>query len=174
VDLPAAGYSAPESETDQQLLALNLARKTLQNEDMTIKAKIADYQARVEMAPRLEQELTALSRDYQNTQKAYDELLTKRLEAEQAEKLEITQRGEQFKVLDMAKVPSKPFKPDRPKLFLMGLLLALAAGGGAAFIAEYLDQSFHDVKDLEAYLDLPVIVSLPAFPTGKEAGHKAG
>ena len=139
----------------------------LQNEDAIIRSKIADYEARVEMAPKLEQELAALSRDYENTKKAYDDLLTKRREAEQAETLEMTQRGEQFQVLDEAEVPFSPFKPNRIKLLLMGFMLALAAGGGAVFIAEYLDQSFHQVSDLETYLELPVLASLPRIPAQK-------
>ncbi len=162
-----SAFSSSGSAADQQLLAINLEIKSLQNEFMSIKSKTAEYQARVEMAPRLEQELTALARDYENTKKTYDNLLTKRHEAEQAEKLEITQRGEQFKVLDPAKVPFKPFKPNRPRILLMGIALALAAGGGAAFLVEFLDKSFYQVNDLESYLGLPVLVSLPVIAPKK-------
>jgi len=172
-DPSQVSISAAGNEVNQQLLAINLEIKTLQNEEMLTKSKIADYQARVEMAPRLEQELTALSRDYQNTQKAYDDLLTKRHEAGQAEKLEMTQRGEQFKVLDPAKVPSSPFKPDRLKILLMGIVLALAAGGGAVLVAEYIDQSFHQVNDLESYLELPVLATLPLITPHKKTRSRS-
>ena len=165
---PAADtFSTAGDEVNRQRLALNMEINRLQNEDAIIRSKIADYEARVEMAPRLEQELAALSRDYENTKKAYDDLLTKRREAEQAETLEMTQRGEQFQVLDEAEVPFSPFKPNRIKLLLMGFMLALAAGGGAVFIAEYLDQSFHQVSDLETYLELPVLASLPRISAQK-------
>ncbi len=163
-----APFPSGANEGDQQRLALNLEVRDLQNEDANIRSKIAEYEARVEMAPKLEQELAALARDYENTRKAYDDLLTKRHEAEQAEKLEMTQRGEQFEVLDAAEVPFSPFKPNRMKLLLMGFMLALAAGGGAAFIAEYLDRSFHQVNDLENYLELPVLASLPLITAGKK------
>ena len=149
------------SEIDKELLAINLNIRTLRGEESSIRAKIADYQARVERAPKLEQELFALSRDYENTKKAYDELLSKRLAAEQAEKLEMAQQGEQFKIIDQAKVPIKPFKPDPFKILLVGVMLALASGGGLVFLAELLDKSFHSVKDLESYLALPVLASIP-------------
>ena len=149
------------SEIDKELLAINLNIRTLRSEESSIRAKIADYQARVERAPKLEQELFALSRDYENTKKAYDELLSKRLAAEQAEKLEMAQQGEQFKIIDQAKVPIKPFKPDPFKILLVGVMLALASGGGLVFLAELLDKSFHSVKDLESYLALPVLASIP-------------
>jgi polysaccharide chain length determinant protein (PEP-CTERM system associated) len=153
------------SEINRQLLALNLGIKTLKNEDRIIKEKISNYQSRVEMAPKLEQELASLTRDYKNTKGAYDELMKKRLEAAQSEKLEITQQGEQFKVLDPAKVPLKPFKPDRLKILLIGLMLSLGLGGGLVFLIEYLDQSFYSVKDIESYLELPVLASIPLAST---------
>ena len=162
------------NEIDRQLLAFDLEIKTLKNEDRTIKEKIAKYQSRVEMAPKLEQQLASLTRDYKNTKTAYAELMKKRLEAEQAEKLEINQQGEQFKVLDPAKVPLKPFKPDRLKILLMGFILSLGLGGGLVFLLEYFDQSFYSVKDLESYLELPVLASIPLVPTKnyEKALHK--
>ena len=161
-------FSSGGNEVNQQQLAFNLDIKQLQGEDALLRSKIAEYEARVEMAPRLEQDLAALTRDYENTKKAYDDLLTKRHEAEQAENLEMTQRGEQFQVLDAAEVPFSPFKPDRLKLLMMGFILALAAGGGAAFIAEHLDHSFHRVSDLESHLNLPVLASLPLITSSKK------
>jgi len=149
------------NEIDQQVLSLNLEIKTIKNQDSIFKGKIATYQSRVEMAPKLEQQLASLTRDYQNTKTAYDELMRKHLDAQQAEKLEINQQGEQFKVLDPATPPHKPFKPDRLKILLMGFMLALGLGGGLVFLLEYLDQSFHSINELESYLGLPVLASIP-------------
>lgn len=168
-DTSNPSFSPFTSEIDKELLSLNLTIRTLRNEDGAIKAKIAEYQARVERAPKLEQELFALSRDYQNTKKAYDELLSKRLAAEQAEKLEMDQQGEQFKIIDQAKVPIKPFKPDPFKIVLVGIMLALASGGGLVFLAELLDKSFYSVKDLESYLGLPILASIPLASQRKPA-----
>ncbi len=133
-----------------ELLAVNLEIETLKNENNILKDKITDYQSRVEMAPKLEQELTALSRDYETTKIAYDELTQKRMEAEQSEKMEINQQGEQFQVLDPAKIPTKPFKPDPMRILLMGIMISLGLGGGLVFLVEYFDQSFYTVSDLEA------------------------
>lgn len=168
------GDNSLEGGINQQLLALNLEIKTLKNEDRIIKGKMREYQSRVEMAPKLEQQLASLTRDYQNTKSAYDELMKKRLEAEQAEKLEISQQGEQFRVLDPAKVPYKPFKPNRPRILLMGFILALGLGGGLVVLLEYLDQSFYSVNDLESYLGLPVLASIPLVPSvSKQKREKA-
>jgi polysaccharide chain length determinant protein (PEP-CTERM system associated) len=156
--------SLPETETEQQILGLNLEIKKLRNEDSMTIEKMAEYQTRVEMAPKLEQQLASLSRDYENTKKAYDELMKKRLEADQAEKLEMNQQGEQFKVLDPAKVPLKPFKPNQLNLLLIGFMISLGLAGGLVFLLEYLDQSFYSIKDIESYLSLPVLASIPLVP----------
>ena len=150
-----------------ELLAVNLEIKTLKAEDTRLKNKISDYQSRVEMAPKLEQELASLTRNYETTKLAYDELTQKRMEAEQAEKLEMNQQGEQFQILDPAKVPTKPFKPDLFRILLMGLFIALGIGFGLVFLLEYLDHSFYNVEDLESYLELPVLVSIPLSGTYK-------
>ena len=52
-----------------------------------------------------------------------------------AENLERKQQGEQFKILDPARVPEKPFKPDRNKILLMGAIIGLAVGLGLGLVS---------------------------------------
>ena len=63
-------------------------------------------------------------------------------------------------VLDPARLPEKPFKPDRNTLLAMGACLGLAIGLGLAWFRESMDRSFYEVSDLEAYLGVPVLASL--------------
>ncbi len=70
--------------------------------------------------------------EYNNTRLQYDTLIKKSEEAQQAENLERRQKGEQFRVIDPARVPEKPFQPDIPKVLLIGLL-----AGWAAVLAAY-------------------------------------
>jgi len=160
-DAQSQSVSPVGNEIDAQILALNLKIKGLHNEELSTKSRIADYQARIEITPKIEQELSALMRNYENSKNAYDDLSDKRMAARQAQTLEMEQQGEQFKVLDVAKVPLKPFKPNKPQILLVGILLALAIGGGLAYLAELMDQSFHSVQDVETYLELPVLASVP-------------
>jgi uncharacterized protein involved in exopolysaccharide biosynthesis len=125
------------------------------------KRQIATYQARVENTPKREQELLSLRRDYQNIQTTYDSLLARKLEAEIAVNMERKQKGEQFRILDPAKQPQKPVKPDMRKLFIMIVGAGLAIGGGIIFLLEYLDNSFKRPEDIEADLELPVLCFVP-------------
>jgi capsular polysaccharide biosynthesis protein len=63
--------------------------------------------------------------------------------------------------LDPARVPEKPIKPDRNKILLIGAMLGLVAGFGLAWFRESLDRSFHSVSDVEVYLAIPVIATIP-------------
>ena len=47
----------------------------------------------------------------------------------------------------------------------MGLLGGLAAGFGLAFLWETLDRSFKHSEELNGYIDLPVLATLPAIMT---------
>ena len=100
-------------------------------------------------------------REYESTKTDYETLLKKSQGAQQAENLEKRQKGEQFKVIDPAKIPEKPFSPDVPKILLIGLFAGLAGGFAMAFIREQLDRSFHDAADVELSLGIKVLATIP-------------
>ena len=146
---------------ENQLIATELEMKRLQEEDSKIKAKIAGFQARIENTPIRELAMTNLARDYQNTKESYQTLLKKSQEAQQAENLERRQKGEQFKVIDPARVPEKPMQAKVFKVLLFGLLAAMGSGLGMAFVREQMDRSFRDAEDLEATMEFKVLANIP-------------
>src|SRR5262249_57724335 len=81
--------------------------------------QMAAYEKKVMNAARREQELLVLSRDYESTRKNYDSLLTRLQQAQVAENLEKRQKSEQFRVLDEARMPSRPWKPKRERMLLL-------------------------------------------------------
>jgi len=149
------------AEMEGQLAVTDLDIKRLKDEEVKTKAKMAEYQGRIENSPIRELAMTNLTRDYQNTKETYQTLLRKNQEAQQAENLERRQKGEQFKVIDPARIPEKPFKPDIPKILLFSLLLGIGSGFGMAFFREQMDRSFRDAEDLEATLGFKVLANIP-------------
>jgi polysaccharide chain length determinant protein (PEP-CTERM system associated) len=124
-------------------------------------AQIHVYQRRVEDTPKREQEYLSLRRDYENIKATYDSLLNRQLEAEISVNMEKKQKGEQFRILDPARLPEKPISPDMKKLFLLSLAAGLGIGGGLVFLLEYLNTSFRRPEDVESYLGLSVLATLP-------------
>jgi hypothetical protein len=64
-------------------------------------------------------------------------------------------------VLDPARLPEKPSSPDRPKLYLFGLVVALAAGAAWAAAAEYFDRGLRSEEDVRLVLNFPVLATFP-------------
>ncbi|NSW91336.1 MAG: lipopolysaccharide biosynthesis protein [Firmicutes bacterium] len=72
---------------------------------------------------------------------------------------------ENINVVDTAQLPESPVKP-RPMMniavaFIVGLLVAV----GIAFIIEYLDDTIKTTDDVEKYLGLTVLGTIPEFTT---------
>jgi uncharacterized protein involved in exopolysaccharide biosynthesis len=138
-----------------------LDAKRLKEEEKNLKGQITLYQKRIEDTPKREQELALLSRDYDDIKKNYQSLFEKNMKAQMGENLERKQQGEQFKVLDPARIPEGPIKPDRNKIILIGAFIGLGLGLGLAWFREFIDQSFHTVSEVEDYLEISVIATIP-------------
>ncbi len=138
-----------------------LEAKRAREETKYLKEQIILYQRRIEDTPRREQELVLLTRDYDLLKTNYQSLLDKKIQAQMAENLERKQQGEQFKILDPARVPENPIKPDRNRILLIGAVIGLMAGFGLAWFRESLDRSFHTVSDVESFLEIPVLATIP-------------
>jgi len=137
--------------------------KGIKGEIAKIQSQIEFYQQRLENTPKREQELVSLKRDYENMQKIYDSVLTRKLEADIAVNMERKQKGEQFQVIDPPRRPNKPISPDMRKLFLGCLFAGLMIGGGLIFLLEFLDNSVKKSDTLQARLDIPVLVVMPVI-----------
>jgi Mrp family chromosome partitioning ATPase len=104
-----------------------------------------------------------LDRDYANMQENYQDLLSKRLNARIAENLEKRQKGERFRILDPANLPSMPEGPERLLIVLAGLVIGLGLGCGLAFVIEQWNLTFRRSEDAEVSLGFPILATIPSF-----------
>lgn len=148
-------------ELKSQLVLTDLEISRLKAEEGNVAGQINKLRGRIEQTPAREQDMASLMREYESTREAYEKLAKKNTDAQQAENLEKRQKGEQFRVVDPARTPEKPFSPDIAKILLIGLAAGLGGGLGLAFIREQIDQSFHDVGDVEISLGLKVLAAIP-------------
>ncbi len=154
-------YNIFQAERKNQLALQEKEIGRLKKEDEKVRSLIGMYQARIENTPIRELSLSALTREFENLNESYQLLMKKSGEAQQAENLERRQKGEQFRIVDPARVPEKPFKPDAAKVLLIGLVLALGSGLGLTFLREQMDHSFRDAEDLEVTVGLRVLANIP-------------
>jgi polysaccharide chain length determinant protein (PEP-CTERM system associated) len=140
-------------DTDSELASLK-------EQEAFLRQMIASYEARVENAPRRQQELQELSRDYETTKEHYQTLLKRYEDAQLAASLEEGQNVEQFRVLDPAIPPIRPAAPDRGWLVMMGFIAAIAVAVGTIVAAERLDTTFHTLDDLRAFVSVPTLATI--------------
>ena len=164
--MPFTGREKEEFRTlKAQLVSTDAEIAALKRERETIRRNIGAYQAKVDLAPRRDMEMITLTRDYDNLKKSYDDLLQKRDSATISEKLEISQKGDQFQILDPANLPEKPFKPKPKLIFGIAFLMAGILGFGGAIGLEKMDLSLRGVTDFKHYFDLPILASIPILET---------
>jgi uncharacterized protein involved in exopolysaccharide biosynthesis len=143
-------------------------RRSLENrkaEDERLRRVLASYNVRVEAAPKLESEHTELMRDYETLNTQYQSLLKKSEESKLAVNLERAQIGEQFKVIEGARLPQRPVSPNRPRMNLMGLMAGLGFGLIIVALLEYRDTTLKTDDDVVVSLALPVLAVIPAMLT---------
>jgi polysaccharide chain length determinant protein (PEP-CTERM system associated) len=151
----------------------NLDRQVAQKEEQErqLRSTAAEYQRRIETSLTRESELTELMRDYETLESAYTTLLAKKEASQVSANLERREIGEQFRVLDPARVPQRPFSPNRPRMIGMASALGLALAAGIAALVEYRDTTLKTDDDVVTALALPVLAVVPVMTTARETAQ---
>lgn len=102
-------------------------------------------------------EFTALKRDADTNRQLYQDLLQRLKEASVTAGL----RSSNIRVVDVARIPIVPAKPNVPRNIALGFLLGLAGGVGLAFLQESLDTTIANLEELTIITALPALGTIP-------------
>ncbi len=174
---PAAGApfdprTAPMLEMESQLKANRLEIANLEAEIKDEQSKINQYQARLNMAPVMEQQFADITRDYDQSKTDYESLLAKKNQSAMSTDLEKTQQGEHFRMLDPPNRPVKPYKPNRLMLCGAGLAVGLVFGGAFAFSQEKLGGKIYSAREIKKLVPFGVMVEIPPIETLEEQSSR--
>jgi polysaccharide chain length determinant protein (PEP-CTERM system associated) len=151
-----------ELEQTKKRIAANQA------EEKRLHALAESYQAKVNNVPIREAEMVQLNRDYETLSAIYRDFLAKREASQASVDLERRQIGEQFNLLDQARVPEKPFSPDRTYINMFGVVGGLALGLALVALIEYRDGTFKTDHEVSSVLSLPVLAVVPLMRSAAE------
>jgi polysaccharide biosynthesis transport protein len=157
--------NAPTQQLQSQLHAdqLEIANRT---EAITnLKARINDYQTRLNQEPAVEQQLSDLNRGYEQSQTNYNDLLKKENDSQMATSMEQMQEGERFKMIDPPSLPLKPDFPNRLEMCEVGFGVGLTLGVLLVAIMEFFDDRLHSDKEIQSLLPVAVIGEVPEIVT---------
>jgi len=171
----AAEVTAPEEQREAQLRSDPAYTGLIRERDMVnnnilylerlqkdYREQIGRYMARVDTAPRVEQQLASLQRETEMERGRYADLVKRFNDAQIAEQVEQSRGSEHFTMIARAPVPEAPVTPlgTVPRVMALVMLLGMCLGGGLALGREYLDRSIHDARALND-LPTPVLGEIP-------------
>src|SRR5580704_17489180 len=151
-----------------QLKANQIDVANKEHEIAALKAKIDDYQRRLNDEPAREQQFADLTRGYEQSKTNYDDLLKKKNSSQMATSMELLQQGEHFQMIDPPSLPLKPDFPNRLKFCGIGLGIGIALGGALAGGAEFLDDRLYNEKALKELIPVNVISEIPPITSPEE------
>ncbi|HWR37603.1 MAG TPA: XrtA system polysaccharide chain length determinant [Clostridia bacterium] len=166
------GKITPLAQLNSQLKANQLEIQSTDKEIKLLQGHIAEYQGRLNITPLREQQISDLSRDYEQSKANYESLLAKKMQSSLATSLEKRQQGEQFRIIDPPSLPIKPTSPNRLLWSLGGLVVGLGLAFCATAVLEVLDDRLRGEQDLLETLRLPIIAEIPRLETSAEAASK--
>ena len=100
-----------------------------------------------------------LQREADTNSQLYHAVLTRMKDVEVAADL----HASNISIVDRATAPTAPSSPRQTRDLLAAALLGLMAGGALAFVLERHDHTFKDAGEIETYLRVPQLGTIPVF-----------
>ena len=101
--------------------------------------------------------LSQLEREVESNRKLYETFLDRFKQADIAEENELSN----IRIIDPARPPAAPFKPNRQRIVLLSALGGVLLGIALALLRDHLDGTLKDRDEVEQLLALPVLGVVP-------------
>ena len=98
-----------------------------------------------------------MARDFSVNETIYNTLLQRLETAKITQRLQSSQEGTKYTIIDPPRVPLAPIEPNVPLVIVIGLFLGTVVGGGLILMVEFLDRSFLDVQEASEFLGVPLL-----------------
>ena len=170
--VPSESNNPAHITLTSQLAATGYEIESLNRQIQALRERIEQYRYRLESAPRVEKDYNALVLERNNIQVKYKDLMAKYMESQVAQGLEKEQKGERFTLIEPARSPERPVKPNRLAIVLIGFVLAVGGGVGFAAFREYSDDSIRDSRRLGRITPFPVLAGIPRIETSADIARR--
>ena len=162
--------SSAVKNTLEELTFLRLKEDFYHQKLEVLESSLEEVNRRLTLTPKNQQTLERLQRKVEEDRRVYELFSSQYTGAQISEAATQAEAEAKFKVIEPARIPVAPVSPDRRKLLVSAALLGLALGFGTIIVAELSDHSFKKVEELESYLGLKVVGTIPLM---EQAGRRA-
>lgn len=166
------GLVAVETDTQRsisnQISSLKIKLKHLSEEKAAVIEKINDLESRIIKIPQVERGFTAINRNYQTILEQYQSIQSKAQSAAMAESLEQESKAERFILLEPPILPVRPAKPDRKKLMVLAIVVAIGMPIAFVMLIGFLDKSIRSPEALTNVVGVQPLVEIPYISTQSE------
>jgi len=160
-DQPLTQANAYTITLRSELENVKLTIRRLEDEEVRRRQEIGRIEGRVEAAFNRQQELTQLTRDYENLEEYYRTLLDRKLNTRLSSRVLRTHSANQYEVLDPPRVPRHPYSPDPIRILLLGIGCGLAIGCALIAGLELRNDAFFSSQLLEESMPYAVLATIP-------------
>ncbi len=102
----------------------------------------------------------------------YENIYNILLEKAEEQRILSASSGAGIKTVDIAQMPDNPIPKNETRYYILGVILGLALGFGLAFIMEFNDTSIKSNEDVEKFLNIPVLGTIPHITFSKKEDIK--
>lgn len=128
----------------------------LDNEKRLIDKAETQKQLAIELNDKATQ-YKILAREVSSNKEVYNSLLSRSKEIGAS----IGSDGGNIEIIDTARPPLSPYKPNVRRMLLMGIMLGIFGGAGLAFLLEYMDNTVNNPDEFAQRYRIPVLGLIP-------------
>lgn len=122
---------------------------------------IDQHRTNTKRRPILDREFNRLSGEVETNRAIYQAFLESKTSAQITEAIQNTNLGFHISIVENADMPISPVKPEPIKIILVAFLFGASCGIGSILVTEYMDDSFRSVEEVQRFLKIPVLGTVP-------------
>lgn len=156
-----AARGALDRQIQRVIGSIEIRYETAVADERSAAVEVERIRAQLRELDRKEFTLEALQREVETNRQIFEKFQTQFKEADAAGNVS----SANARIVEAARVPGAPVKPNKQRSLLMSLFLGLVASLGLAFLLEHLDNTMKSAEDVEQRLNIPVLGLLPNLKT---------
>jgi len=153
---------------DEKLKDVEVTIQTLKDKEASLLPEEVITES-ADFEPAISQhDLATAARNTRVNEQIYAMLLNKLETAHITERLEVSKQGTRFHILEPARLPLRPIKPNLAQILLFGLFAALACGAAGVVVIEMFDHSVHNQEEAKLAININFLGAIPKIVTDSD------